>query len=176
MTSKLAETDGLIIDLRGNPGGIAVVASNLAGRLTSEKGKNLGAMKNPGGTMKFPIFPQRGAYEGPVAILVDGGSASTSEIMAQGLRDLGRVRVFGTPSAGAALPSIIETLPNGDQFQYAMADYTSVAGHKLEGKGVTPDEVTPHTLSSLARGEDAALVAAQAWIKEKHTGAKHEGM
>jgi len=176
MAGPMKDTRGLIIDLRGNPGGIAIVASNMAGRLVNEKGKTLGAMKNPGGTMKFPVFPQRGAYEGPVALLVDGGSASTSEIMAQGLKDLGRVRVFGTPSAGAALPSIIEELPNGDRFQYAMADYTSVAGHKLEGNGVIPHELTPHTLSSMKRGEDAALEAARAWIEEKTTGAKRESM
>ncbi|MDJ0840820.1 MAG: S41 family peptidase [Acidobacteriota bacterium] len=175
LSTHLKETEGLIIDLRGNPGGLAIMANNVAGRLVSETGKSLGSMTNQGGTMKFPVFPQPGNYKKPVALLIDGGSASTSEILAQGLQDLGRVRLFGTNSAGAALPSVVVDLPNGDQFQYAVADYVSTNGHHLEGIGVAPDEKTPHTLESMARGEDAALEAAKAWIKKK-AGAKSESM
>lgn len=170
------EADGLVIDLRGNPGGVAMLAMGMAGRLMTEKKKTLGTMSNPGGTMKFPVFPQKGAFTGPVAVLIDGGSASTSEIFSQGLSELGRVRLFGTQSAGAALPSLIETLPTGDRFQYAVADYQSPNGRRLEGIGVAPDVVTPHTLESMSRGEDAALTAAKNWIKKQNAGAKREGM
>ena len=176
LTGRFANTDGLIIDLRGNPGGMAMMASSLAARLIKEKGKTLGQMTNPGGTLKFPIFPQKPGYDRPVAILIDGSSASTSEIVAQGLRDLGRVRLFGTQSAGAALPSVVVPLPNGDQFQYAMADYISLNGHHVEGAGVAPDERTPHTLESMSQGKDATLEAAQAWIRKENEGAKRESM
>lgn len=161
---QFKDTDGMIIDLRGNGGGIGFIAVALSNRILAEQSK-LGTMRNSGGSLNFAVFPQKPTYEKPIAILIDGGSASTSEIMAAGLQDLKRAKVFGTPSAGAALPSIIETLPNGDRFQYAIADYISVSGRYLEGNGVIPDEVTPHTSNSLLAGKDAALEAARQWIK-----------
>ena len=159
-----AETDGMIIDLRGNGGGIGFIAVALANRLLSENAK-LGVMNNTGGSLNFAVFPQKPIYDKPLAVLIDGGSASTSEIFAAGLQDLGRARVFGTRSAGAALPSIIELLPNGDRFQYAIADYVSEGGRHLEGNGVKPDEETPHTAKSLGHKQDAAMEAALAWIR-----------
>ena len=69
-------------------------------------------------TLKFVIFPRPETYPGPLAILVDAGSASTSEILAGGLQDLKRARIFGDRTAGAALPSDIIRFPNGDGFQY----------------------------------------------------------
>lgn len=163
----LATTDGLILDLRGNGGGIGAMAMTLAAKLVAEKDKKLGTMSNKGGHMNFAIFPQKPIYDKPIALIIDGGSASTTEILAAGLQDLERAHIFGTPSAGAALPSLIEALPNGDRFQFAIADYTSVNGGKIEGKGVQPDTLTPHTLQSLSKGEDAALVAATQWLKQQ---------
>jgi carboxyl-terminal processing protease len=102
-----------------------------------------------------------------LAVLIDGGSASTSEILAGGLQDLKRARVFGTRSAGAALPSIIIKLPNGDGFQYANANYVSQSGKILEGVGVTPDVVVRHTRRALLSGRDAVVDAAMAWIRKQ---------
>jgi len=178
LLGSLKNTDGLIIDMRGNPGGLGLTAVGFAGRLISERGKRLGQMSNSGGTLNFAIFPQNPVYKKPVAILIDEGSASTSEILAAGLQDLKRARLFGSRSAGAALPSMIEDLPNGDRFQYAMADYISYNGRYLEGVGVLPDEVTPHSLESMSRKEDAACAAAVVWIvsQKKVTGAKNESL
>jgi len=171
----MARTEGLIIDLRGNGGGLGILAISLANKLVNQKNKKLGTMRNAGTQMNFPIFPQKPTYDQPLAILVDEGSASTSEIFAAGLQDLGRAKIFGVRSAGATLPSLIEPLPNGDLFQYAMADYISSNGRKLEGAGVIPDRETPHTLKSLARGEDASLKAARQWIlKQPSKGAMND--
>lgn len=174
MQGVLAKTDGLIIDLRGNPGGMGALAMTLANRLIGEPGHKLGQMINSDGKMNFPIFPQKPHYNKPVAVLIDGGSASTSEIFAAGMQDLGRARIFGTRSAGAALPSLIIDLPNGDRFQFAIADYVSVSGRHLEGVGVVPDEPTPHSLASLAQKKDASLNAATSWILDAKHGVKDE--
>src|ERR1700683_382602 len=115
-----AKCDGLIIDLRGNPGGIGGMAMGMAGWLTDHPNLQLGTMYMRGATLKFVINPRADAYTGPLAILVDGTSASTSEIFAGGLQDLRRARIFGTHTAGAALPSLIMRLPDGDGFQYAV--------------------------------------------------------
>ncbi|MFT5192043.1 MAG: carboxyl-terminal processing protease, partial [Verrucomicrobiales bacterium] len=91
---------GLIVDVRGNPGGLGVMANGLAGILT-DKQFSLGQMKMRAGVFNFVAFPQRGAFLGPVVILVDGMSASTSEIFAAGMQEAGRAHVVGRRTMGA---------------------------------------------------------------------------
>lgn len=165
---SFAKAPGVILDLRGNPGGIGVMAMGIAGFFVSMSGQKLGEMQMRDATLKFVIFPRAETYDGPLAILVDSGSASTTEILAQGLQDLGRARIFGTRSAGAALPSDIVRLPNGDGFQYAQASYTSVKGTVLEGSGVTPDVEVHQTEVASRAGHDLVIEAADAWIHSKH--------
>ena len=162
-----AQCDGLIIDLRGNPGGIGGMAMGMAGWLTDRQDQQLGTMYMRGATLKFFINPRADAYTGPVAILVDGTSASTSEIFAGGLQDLHRARIFGTRTAGSALPSVITRLPNGDGFQYAVANYISEGGRPLEGSGVTPDVEVRLTRESLLAGRDAVADAALEWLRQQ---------
>jgi carboxyl-terminal processing protease len=111
------------------------------------------------------VFPRPAPFRGPLAILVDGCSASTAEILAAGMQDLKRARVFGMRSAGAALPSVFERLPNGDGFQYAIANYISEGGKQLEGAGVIPDEIAGPSRRELLEGRDPALDRALAWIE-----------
>jgi len=87
--------------------------------------------------------------------------------MAEGLKDLGRARIFGTRTAAAALPSLFEKLPNGDGFQYAVANYVSEGGKPLEGLGVTPDVEAPVTRQALLEGKDPPLDAAVEWIERQ---------
>lgn len=162
---------GMVIDLRGNPGGLGAMATGMAGWFVDRQKTILGTLYLRETALKFVINPRPETYAGPLAILVDSCSASTAEIFAGGLQDLKRARVFGTRTAAAALPSVIERLPNGDAFQYAIANYVSEGGKELEGNGVTPDEVTPWTREALLAGKDPALDAALRWI---HTQAKHE--
>jgi len=159
--------DGFIIDVRGNPGGLGAMAMGMAGWFTDQPGQQLGTLYMRDTTLKFIVNPRANAFPGPLAILVDGASASTSEILAGGLKDLKRARIFGTRTAAAALPSFFEKLPNGDGFQYAIANYLSQGGQPLEGLGVIPDVETPLTRQALLEGKDLALDAAIAWIKSK---------
>jgi len=159
--------DGLIVDLRGNPGGIGGMAMGMAGWLINQPDQRLGVMVMRDVKLNFVINPRASVFTGPVAILVDGSSASTSEIFAGGLKDLGRARVFGTHTAAAALPSVFERLPNGDGFQYAVANYISAGGQPLEGIGVTPDVEVKLTREALLSGHDPVLDAALEWIRER---------
>jgi carboxyl-terminal processing protease len=164
---QFARAPGVVLDLRGNPGGIGIMAMGIAGFFIEEQGKQLGEMKMRDATLKFVIFPRPETFAGKLAILIDEGSASTTEILAGGLQDLGRARIFGTRSAGAALPSDIVRLPNGDGFQYAQASYTSEKGKVLEGAGVTPDVEVRQTQEALLAGRDLVIEAAEAWIGPK---------
>lgn len=167
--SDCMKCDGLIIDLRGNPGGIGGMAMGMAGWLADKPNQRLGTMVMRDNTLNFFINRRPEVFSGPVAILMDGSSASTSEIFAGGLKDLGRARVFGTRSAAAALPSIIEKLPNGDGFQYAMANYISAGGKALEGNGVVPDEEVHLTRAAVLAGHDPVIDAALQWISKRRT-------
>jgi len=139
----------------------------MAGWLVSQPGLRLGTMYMRGATLNFFINPRAEAYDGPVAVLVDGSSASTSEIFAGGLKDLHRARIFGTRTAAAALPSVITRLPNGDGFQYAVANYISTGGQALEANGVVPDVEVRLTREALLAGHDAVVDAALDWIQKQ---------
>jgi len=162
--SSCADCRGFILDIRGNPGGIGAMAMGLAGWFVNKSGERLGTLYLRNSTLNFVIYPRAETFNGPLAILVDGASASTSEILAGGLQDLGRAHIVGSRTAGAALPSVIEMLPNGDGFQYAVANYISEGGNVLEGHGVIPDTPAPPNREALLRHEDSALNAAIDWI------------
>jgi len=80
--------DGLVIDLRGNPGGLGAMAMGIAGFLVDKPGLRLGTMYMRTATLNFVINPRQPSFAGPVALLIDSESASTSEIFAGGLKDL----------------------------------------------------------------------------------------
>ncbi len=157
---------GLILDLRGNSGGIAAMAPGITGWLSDHEFL-MGSMHLRQGHLDFTVAPQANAFLGPVAILVDGGSASTSEILAAGLQEVGRARIFGETSAGAALPSSFKTLPTGDVLQYVIADLETPSGVMLEGRGVVPDQIVLLTRADLVAGRDPVVEAARHWLGEK---------
>ncbi len=161
----LENCKGFVIDLRGNPGGVGGMAMGAAGWFTDKPGLKLGQIILRESTLNFVVFPRPSAFRGPVAILVDGCSASTTEIFAGGMQDIHRARIFGTRTAGAALPSVFERLPNGDGFQYAIANYISDGGQPLEGRGVMPDEEIRPTQRELLAGKDPVLDRTLAWIQ-----------
>lgn len=162
---------GLVLDLRGNPGGVGPMSVPVARLLLSEAG-SLGELKMRDFAQQFNVEPDPDPFTGPVAILVDEGTASTSEIFAQGLQDLGRVVVVGGgPSAGAALPSLIEELEGGAVLQYVVGDYHSPKGTVVEGKGVTPDIEVDETKEAFAQGKDLVLDAAVKHLSEQLSAA-----
>jgi carboxyl-terminal processing protease len=95
-----------------------------------------------------------------VAVLIDGGSGSTTEIFTSGLQELRRAVIVGERSAGAVLPSMFMKLPTGALFQYAFGDFMTPSGILIEGRGVAPDIEVKHTRASLLAGRDAQLEAA----------------
>jgi carboxyl-terminal processing protease len=126
----------------------------------------LGTMKMRSSEVKFAIFPQSNPYTGPVVILLDGLSASTSEVFSSGMQELGRAVIIGERSLGACLPSVFQKLPTGALFQFAIADFKTPKGVLIEGRGVIPDlEIKWNRLSLLA-GNDAQLDAAIAQMPQ----------
>jgi carboxyl-terminal processing protease len=173
---QLASCRGVILDLRGNLGGVGAMIMGMSGHFFAEP-ETLGTMRLRGATMRYVANPikvtRTGAplepFKGPVAVLVDELSASTTEILATALQRLGRARIFGGPSAGQALPAVVTKLPNGDRLMYVIGDFAGPDGNRVEGNGVTPDEETPLSRSALLSGRDQAFDAAVRWIHGSHS-------
>jgi carboxyl-terminal processing protease len=165
--------DGIVIDLRGNPGGLAGMLMGISGHFFTEA-RPIGIMKTRDTELKFPSNPRRVSatgqsvepFSGPVAILVDGMTGSASECFAGGMQSLGRVHVFGQTSMGQALPALFNKLPNGDVLIHAYGDFVTSDGTRLEGRGVIPDETVPLRRDELLAGRDVVLERALAWIDQ----------
>ena len=99
----------------------------------------------------------------PLAILVDQTSYSASEIFAAGMQAIGRARVFGQKTPGGALPAMLRELPSGDVLEYAIGDFVTATGQRIEGYGVVPDQVVSPSRAALAAGRDEVLDAAVEW-------------
>lgn len=167
--SHRADT-GIVLDLRGNPGGLAGMLMGVAGQFLTEH-VSLGEMRSRDATLKFLANPRTVSdegravvpYSGRLAILVDGMTGSASECFAGGMQSIGRARVFGERTMGQALPALFDRLPNGDVLIHAYADFVTATGTRLEGRGVVPDVDVPWSRDALLAGRDAALDAAVRW-------------
>jgi carboxyl-terminal processing protease len=133
---------------------------------------NLGVIKTRESSLNLVANPRRVGpggqsvtpFAGPLAILVDSGSYSASEIFTGGMQSIKRARVFGARTAGGALPAVLERLPGGDVLQYAIGDFTTATGERIEGRGVIPDTIVTPTRAQLLAGHDPVLEAALDWI------------
>ncbi|HET9264024.1 MAG TPA: S41 family peptidase [Vicinamibacterales bacterium] len=168
---RLRSADGMVLDLRGNPGGLAAMLMGISGHFLTER-KVLGTMKTRETQLRFTANPRQvsaagervAPFGGPVAILVDSLTGSASECFAGGMQSIGRARVFGQSSMGQALPAVFDRLPNGDTLIHAYGDFVTADGTRLEGRGVVPDEEVPLTRQDLLAGRDATLERALHWI------------
>ncbi len=166
---------GLVFDLRGNLGGVGGMVMGVAGHILDKK-VSLGTFSTRTQTLKFNTNPRRvnskgelvRPFSGPVAILVDGLSASTSEMFAAGLQEAGRARIFGRKTPGMVLPAYMDRLPNGDVLYHAIADYRTPSGALVEGRGVQPDKEIPLDRAVLLEGRDQVMEAALDWIAKEN--------
>ena len=91
---EMSGAKGIIIDLRGNPGGVGGLASGTAGLLVDKK-TSLGSMTMRSGSVAFSVYPQDDPFMGKIVIIDDHGSGSTSEVFASGMQEIGRATVIG---------------------------------------------------------------------------------
>jgi carboxyl-terminal processing protease len=162
---------GVVIDLRGNSGGLMASMSAVGG-LFFDKPVSLGTLITSGGDLRLTALPRQVTddgrdvrrFSGPLAILTDRTSISCSDMFPAAMQALERARIFGDTSAGIALPAGVAPLPSGDRLMYPIADFTDPKGRRIESVGVIPDTPSAPTAAALRAGRDPALDAALAWI------------
>ncbi len=163
---EMANTDGLIIDLRENIGGIGLMAGGVMGYLVQRE-TPLGTMRLRDGTFGIVAYPQTPTYRKPVVVLVDEFTVSTAEILAAGLQEARRATIIGRPTPGKALPSKIVQLPYGGYLQCVLADYETARKRRIEGVGVIPDIEVELTRAMFRHTSDPVLQRAVAFLKSQ---------
>lgn len=132
---------GLVIDLRGNPGGVLQGAIEMAdgfldeGLIVTTRGRNA--------TMQMEFEAQAGQWLPgvPVLILVDRGTASASEVFAGALQDHGRAVIVGERSFGKGSVQSVLPLRNGGGIKLTTARYYTPSGRSIQAEGIEPDVV-----------------------------------
>jgi len=146
LVSKLAKLEsgkvplkGLILDLRDNPGGLLNQSIQISD-LFLEKGKILsikGRQKNDAKIYEAKPGSTKRSY--PIIVLINGGSASASEIVAGALQDNKRALILGTTSFGKGSVQNVETLRDGYGLKLTIARYYTPSGRSIQAKGIEPD-------------------------------------
>jgi len=153
---KMAERDGLVLDLRGNPGGMAADADAIAGFLM-EPGEEMGRERTRFGERGYrsaqtrPVLPRT-----PLVILTDRRTASAAEKLAAGLRDSGRAKVVGEETFGKGKGQVTRLLPGGVMVTVTAIENLTRAGEPIQERGVSPD----------VAGEDASLEKAKEILRK----------
>jgi carboxyl-terminal processing protease len=159
---------GLVLDLRGNPGGVVDEAVRIAdlwldgGEVATTRGRR------EADAQRFEATPG-GDTQLPLVVLVDGGSASAAEILAGALQDRRRALVAGETTYGKGSVQSVFDLPSGAGLRLTTARYATPSGRTIEGVGIAPDVPIPAN----AEGEsgDAQLARAVALLGEAQRNA-----
>ena len=133
------ELKGLVLDLRNNPGGVLSAAADVSdafiddGKLVFTKGR----INNS--EFEFNAKPGDIMNGLPVVVLINGGSASASEIVAGALQDHNRAVIMGSKSFGKGSVQTIQELRSGGAVKITTARYFTPSGRSIQGEGITPD-------------------------------------
>lgn len=157
---KTKDTEGLILDLRGNTGGLlpnAIFIANLfipKGNIVSIVGRN---------GYKYNINAQDTEFgiNKPTIVLVDGGSASASEILSGALKDYNKAKLLGTKTYGKGMVQKIIPMPNETGLNLTIAKYLTPKGTDINKKGINPDIKVEFSLKDVKNNNDAQLQAAK---------------
>jgi carboxyl-terminal processing protease len=145
---------GIVLDLRGDPGGLLDQAVSLADVFLA-KGPIVATVgRNPASHQYFEASGDSVAPRIPIVVMINGGSASASEIVAAALQDAGRAVVVGTASYGKGTVQTVLRLPNDGELTLTWAELIAPAGYSLNGHGVVP------TICTSDLGNDAQSIAA----------------
>lgn len=130
------DVKGLVIDLRGNPGGSLYAVNEIADQLLGEQ--TIVSLENRAGKVEEYTSDAK-KIDLPIAVLVDGGSASASEILTGAIKDSNSGVVIGTTTFGKGLVQSVLSLPDGSGFKLTTSEYFTPNGSNIHKIGIVPD-------------------------------------
>ncbi len=146
-----APLNGLIVDLRNNPGGLLNAAADVSD-LFIEKGKLVYTQgRTDESYFEFSASPNDILNSAPIVVLINGGSASASEIVAGALQDHNRAVIMGEKSFGKGSVQTIQELRNGGAVKFTTARYFTPNGRSIQAEGIVPDIVLENLEMTLKR-------------------------
>ena len=134
---KAQGMEGLIVDLRGNPGGNLDTVCEILDLMLPE-GLIVYTEDKDGNRQEFTSDEEQ-EVQFPLAVLVDGNSASASEIYAGAIQDYGIGQIVGTKTYGKGVVQTIYDLKDGTSLKLTVAEYFTPNGRNIDGEGITPD-------------------------------------
>ena len=157
---------GVVLDLRGNPGGLVTAAVNVSSMWLPE-GKTVMTERRGNTTVGTELSNGINPLQGVrTAVLVDGGSASASEITAGALHDNDVATIFGTQSYGKGSEQNIIQLAGGAEAKITIARWYRPNGQNIDKKGITPDHVVNVTDDQLKNKQDPQKDAAVQFVSQ----------
>lgn len=153
---------GLVIDIRSNPGGVLDVVVDMVDEIIST-GTVVYTEDKEGNQRRYNA-DNTGEFDLPLAVLVNGDSASASEIFAGAIQDYDKGEIIGTKTFGKGIVQTIQPLSDGSAIKYTISKYFTGKGQDVHGNGITPDQIVE--LPDDAQ-TDLQLEAAVKYIKSK---------
>ncbi|MDW8098017.1 MAG: S41 family peptidase [Anaerolineae bacterium] len=147
---------GLILDLRGNPGGLLDAAVEIGSQFVG-KGNILIERFKDGKEQAYPARPGGLATNIPLVVLVNDSSASASEIVAGAIQDAGRGPLIGVTTFGKGSVQVPHRLSDGSMLRVTIARWFTPKGRGIDGIGLEPDIVVERTPEDRAAGRDPQL-------------------
>ena len=161
----------LVVDLRNNPGGLLRTVQSMLSRIL-KKGELLVYMEDKNGKREDYYSDSTLTLDIPIAVLMNGYSASASEVFAGCLQDYGKAVLVGTQSFGKGIVQTMYPLGDGSAIKVTISAYYTPNGRNIHKTGLTPDiavELSDEAkkLSKIPEDQDAQLQAAIKALKDK---------
>ncbi|MDE2001011.1 MAG: S41 family peptidase [Patescibacteria group bacterium] len=161
LTALFNKSDGIILDLRDNPGGYLEVATNLAGWFVNKGAVVVKERYRTGNEDTFYANGNEALKDVPMVILVNKGSASASEILAGALRAIRGVKLVGTNTYGKGTVQELRTLSDNSQIKLTIANWVLPDDTIISEDGLAPDVEADLSDADIANHNDSQLKAAE---------------
>ncbi|MDI6820881.1 MAG: S41 family peptidase [Patescibacteria group bacterium] len=157
----------VVLDLRNNPGGFLDVAVNLAGWFLKRGDLVVSERFRLDAKRELRANGNAALLKIPAVVMINGGSASASEILAGALRDVRGIKLIGEKTFGKGTVQEIESLSDGSTLKISIAEWLTPAGHEINKKGLDPDIEVKITEKDIEKKLDPQLDKALQIIKQE---------